>query len=90
VRNDPVRLWRHVAERLLGEPKDAFARTARALLLVSAAAGRIDGDQLAAVITAAGWSPRTGAPAIVTPSPPPRGTSTRCSTSSGPMRGADS
>lgn len=44
----------------LGEPKDIFARTATALLLVSAAAGRIDGDQLAAVMMAAGWSARDG------------------------------
>jgi hypothetical protein len=60
VRNDPVLLWRHVAERLVGRPKDAFARTATALVLVSAAAGRIDGEQLAAVMTAAGWSARSG------------------------------
>ena len=60
VRNDPVLLWRHVAERLVGKPKDAFARTATALVLVSAAAGRIDGEQLAAVMTAAGWSARSG------------------------------
>jgi hypothetical protein len=60
LRNDPVRLWRHIAERLVGKPKDAFARTATALLLVLAAAGRIDGDELAAVMTAAGWNARGG------------------------------
>ncbi len=60
LRNDPVRLWRHVAERLAARPQDAFARTATALVLVSAAAGRIDDEQLAAVMTAAGWSARDG------------------------------
>ena len=43
----------HVAERLVGRSKDPFARTATALLLVAAAAGHVDGDQLAAVLTAA-------------------------------------
>ena len=60
LRDDPGRLWRHVAERLAGRPKDAFARTATALLLLAAAAGRVDDDQLAAVLTAAGWSGRAG------------------------------
>jgi hypothetical protein len=48
LRDDPVLLWRHVAERLVGTSKDAFARTATALLLLAAAGGRVDGDQLAA------------------------------------------
>jgi hypothetical protein len=58
LRNDPTRLWQHVAERLGGRPKDAFARTVTALVLLSAAAGRIDSEQLAAVLTSAGWSGR--------------------------------
>jgi hypothetical protein len=60
LRHDPVLMWRHVAERLAARPKDAFARTATALVLVSAAAGRIDGEQLASVMTAAGWSAQGG------------------------------
>jgi hypothetical protein len=60
LRDDPVRLWRHVAERLAGRPKDDFSRTATTLLLVAAAGGRIDDEQLAAVLTAAGWSGRGG------------------------------
>jgi hypothetical protein len=60
LRDDPTGLWRHVAERLAGRPKDAFGRTATALLLVAAAAGRVDEEQLAAVLTAAGWSGRAG------------------------------
>jgi hypothetical protein len=53
---DPARLWQHVAERLPRQAKDAFARTATALVFVSAVAGRIEDEQLAAVLTAAGWS----------------------------------
>jgi hypothetical protein len=60
LRAEPTRLWRHVAERLSGRPKDAFARTATTLVLVSAAAGRVDHEQLATVLTAAGWSGRAG------------------------------
>jgi hypothetical protein len=60
LRNDPTRLWQHVAERLTGRSKDAFAATATALVLVSAAGGRVDPEQLAAVLTSAGWSGRTG------------------------------
>ena len=60
LRDDPVLLWRHVAERLVGTSKDAFARTATALLVLAAAGGRVDGDQLAAVLTAAGWTVRGG------------------------------
>jgi hypothetical protein len=61
LRDDPTRLWQHVAERLTGRPKDAFAHTATALVLVSAAGGRVDDEQLAAVLTSAGWSGRGGA-----------------------------
>jgi hypothetical protein len=56
LRNDPVLLWRHVTERLVGTPKDPFPRTATALLLLAAASGSVDDEQLAAVLTAAGWS----------------------------------
>jgi hypothetical protein len=58
LRDDPTRLWQHVAERLAGQPKDAFARTSTALVLLSAAGGRVDDEQLAAVLTSAGWSGR--------------------------------
>jgi len=61
LREDPVRLWQHVAERLAGRPKDSCTRTATALVLVAAAGGRVDDEQLAAVLTAAGWSGRGGA-----------------------------
>jgi hypothetical protein len=60
LRGDPTRLWQHVAERLVGKPKDPFTRSAAALLLLAAAAGSVDDEQLAAVLTAAGWSGRGG------------------------------
>lgn len=60
LRDDPLGLWRHVATRLTGRPKDAFGVTATALLLLSVAGGRVDEEQLAAVLTAAGWSGRAG------------------------------
>ncbi len=53
-------MWQHLAERLLGKPKDPFTRTAAALLLLAAAAGSVDDEQLAVVLTAAGWSGRGG------------------------------
>jgi hypothetical protein len=56
LQGDPLRLWRHVADRLSARSKDAFARTATQLLLVAAAAGRVEDEQLAAVLTGAGWS----------------------------------
>ncbi len=56
MRDDPTRLWQHLAERLVGQPKDPFTRAAAALLLLAAAAGSVDDGQLAAVLTAAGWS----------------------------------
>jgi hypothetical protein len=90
LREDPVLLWRHVAGRLAARPKDAFARTATALVLVSAAAGRVDGEQLASVMTAAGWSARGGDGVHRYAVTSAAGTSTRCSTSSVPTRGADS
>ena len=58
VRTDAVRLWRQGAERLAGAPNDGFARTAASLVLVAAAGGQVDEAQLAAVLTAAGWSGR--------------------------------
>jgi hypothetical protein len=57
LRNDPARLWQHVTERLAGRPKDAFARTATALVLIPAAGGRVDDEPLAAVLAAAGAGP---------------------------------
>ena len=61
LRDDPARLWRHVAERLPGRPRDAFGRTATALWLVATAAGRVDDAGLATVLTAAGWNTRGAA-----------------------------
>jgi hypothetical protein len=58
--DDPTRMWRHVAERLVGTPKDLFTGTASALLLLATAAGSVDDEQLAAVLIAAGWSGRGG------------------------------
>ena len=55
-----MRMWQHVAERLVARPKDPFTRTATALLLLAAAAGQVDDEQLAGVLTAAGWSGRGG------------------------------
>ncbi len=60
MRDDPTRLWQHLAERLVGQPKDPFTRAAAALLLLAAAAGSVDDGQLAAVLTAARWSGRGG------------------------------
>ena len=60
LRDDPISLWRHVTERLAGRPKDTFARTATQLLLVATAAGEVDDQRLADVLTAAGWSGRAG------------------------------
>ncbi len=60
LRDDPTRMWQHLAERLVGNPKDPFTRTAAALLLLAAASGSVDDEQLASVLTAAGWSGRGG------------------------------
>lgn len=61
LRGDPERLWRHVAERLAAPPKDAFCRSATALVLLGVAAGGGGSlDQLADVLTAAGWDERGG------------------------------
>jgi hypothetical protein len=56
LRGDPAGLWQHLAERIVGKPKDPFTRTATALVLLAAAAGSVDDEQLAAVLTAAGWT----------------------------------
>lgn len=54
--DDPVRLWRHVAQRAAGSPRDPFARTATALVLLSVAAGRSrTSAELGPVLGAAGW-----------------------------------
>jgi hypothetical protein len=42
LRDDPHALFRHLAERLPGRPRDAFVRTATTLVLVAVAAGRSD------------------------------------------------
>ncbi len=56
LRDDPTRMWQHLPERVVGKPKDPFTRTAAALLLLAAASGSVDDEQLAAVLTAAGWT----------------------------------
>jgi hypothetical protein len=60
LRDGPTALWWHVAQRLVGRPKDAFSRTSTALVLVAAAGGRDDDEQLATVLTEAGWRGRAG------------------------------
>jgi len=63
LRDDPHRLFLHLAERLAGRPGDTFARTATALVLVAVAAGRSHDDPHAELLTAAGWITR-GAAAV--------------------------
>lgn len=60
LRDDPVGLWRHVTQRLGVRPADRFARTSTALLLLAAAAGRVEDERLVSVLTEAGWSRRGG------------------------------
>jgi hypothetical protein len=60
LRDDPHGLFRHLAERLPGRPRDAFARTATPLVLVTVAAGRSHHEPLAQLLTAAGWGARGG------------------------------
>ncbi|MCY7365096.1 MAG: plasmid pRiA4b ORF-3 family protein [Frankiaceae bacterium] len=55
LRDDPHGLFRHLAERLPGRPRDAFARTAIPLVLVAVAAGRSHSQPVAELLTAAGW-----------------------------------
>lgn len=55
LRDDPHGLFLHLAERLPGRPRDAFARTAIPLVLVAVAAGRSHREPLAELLTAAGW-----------------------------------
>ena len=66
LRDDPVRLWQHVAEQLAGRFKDALTRTATALVLVAAAGSRVDDEQLAAVPTSAVRGARGGGPCTAT------------------------
>lgn len=58
LREDAVGLWRHVADRTAGAPREPFARVATSLLLLSVAAGRPDDTDLGALLAQAGW--RTG------------------------------
>ena len=55
LRDDPHGLFRHLAERLPGRPRDVFARTAIPLVLVAVAAGRSHRESVAELLTAAGW-----------------------------------
>lgn len=58
LRDDPPALFRHLAERLAGRPRDGFARMATPLVLLSVAAGRSHREPVAKLLTAAGWSTR--------------------------------
>jgi hypothetical protein len=60
LHDDPHGLFLHLAERLAGRPRDTFARTATALVLVTVAAGRNHRDRVAELLTAAGWGSRGG------------------------------
>ena len=60
LRDDPHALFAHLAERLPGRPRDAFARTATPLVLLSVAAGRGHREPVADLLTAAGWGTRGG------------------------------
>jgi len=68
LRDDPHGLFLHVAERLAGRPRDAFARTATPLVLVAVAAGRSHHELVAELLTAAGWI--TGGGGAVSPYAP--------------------
>ena len=60
LRDDPHGLFLHLAERLNGRPRDAFARTCIPLVLVAVAAGRSHRRPVADLLTAAGWTGRGG------------------------------
>lgn len=60
LRDDPHGLFRHLAERLAGKPRDGFARTATPLVLLAVAAGRSSREPLAELLTAAGWGTHGG------------------------------
>lgn len=62
LRDDPHGLFLHLAERLNGRPRDAFARTCIPLVLVAVAAGRSHRRPVADLLTAAGWGARGGGP----------------------------
>jgi hypothetical protein len=59
LREDPVRLLDHVAQRAVGRPRDGFGRTATALLLVAVVAGKVVDRDLARIVAAAGWVSRS-------------------------------
>lgn len=58
--DDPHGMFRHLAERLAGRPRDGFARTATPLVLLAVAAGRSHRGPVAELLTAAGWGTRDG------------------------------
>lgn len=60
LRDDPHGMFRHLAERLAGKPRDAFARTATPLVLVAVAAGSSHDGPVAELMSAAGWVTRGG------------------------------
>jgi hypothetical protein len=60
LRDDPQALFLHLAERLPGRPRDAFARVATPMVLVALAAGRSHREPVADLLTAAGWGTRAG------------------------------
>ena len=68
LRDDPHGLFLHLAERLAGRPRDAFARTAIPLVLVAVAAGRSHREPVAELLTAAGWV--SGGRGVVSPYAP--------------------
>ncbi len=55
LRDDPHGLFLHLAERLPGRPRDAFARTATPLVLVAVAGGGSHREPVAELLTAGGW-----------------------------------
>ena len=60
LRDDPHALFLHLAERLAGRTRDAFARTATPLVLLAVAAGRSYREPVAELLTAAGWRTQGG------------------------------
>ncbi len=68
LRDDPHGLFRHLAERCAGRPRDPFARTATPLVLLAIAAGRSHREPVAELLSAAGWV--TGGAGAVDPYAP--------------------
>jgi hypothetical protein len=58
--DDPHGMFRHLAERLQGKPRNGFGRTAIPLVLLAVAAGRSHRGPVAELLTAAGWGTRDG------------------------------